>query len=330
MEELLLLINPIIDFLTNNPEGVTLAQVTFTNQPFRGKSKPANTGGSFGSRLQNMDNELVLGGMEGVAGGITGIIGGLMGMRGAKQQRDDAYSTYKRELQGLRSVDVSNPFARMRNPYANLRVNTQQAEFQAQQGQQSLLDIMSQSRGATGGSGVAALAQAMANQSTKAMQESSASIGTQESAINQARAGAEMERQTIVGQGEQQSQQLRAEKASVLTGYAADELASANEALAAKQEALAGGIGSMVGGVGTLGAGGLFGSDRRLKKHIKLIGYSPSGLRIYTFEYINKLFGNGLWQGVMSDEIPQHTVIKHTDGFDRVDYSKLDVEFKKI
>jgi hypothetical protein len=32
----------------------------------------------------------------------------------------------------------------------------------------------------------------------------------------------------------------------------------------------------------------------------------------------------------MSDEIPTYAVIKNTDGYDSVDYSKLDVEFKKI
>jgi hypothetical protein len=32
----------------------------------------------------------------------------------------------------------------------------------------------------------------------------------------------------------------------------------------------------------------------------------------------------------MSDEIPAHAIVKHEDGFDRVNYNKLDVEFKKI
>ena len=71
-------------------------------------------------------------------------------------------------------------------------------------------------------------------------------------------------------------------------------------------------------------------SDRRLKKNIKLIGKSPNGLNIYAFEYINKLFGKGRFQGVMSDEIPNEAIIKFKDGYDRVDYSKLDVEFKNI
>ncbi len=71
-------------------------------------------------------------------------------------------------------------------------------------------------------------------------------------------------------------------------------------------------------------------SDRRLKKNIKLIGYSPSGLKIYMFEYINKIFGDGIYQGVMSDEIPQQAVIKHSNGYDRVNYSKIDVKFKEL
>jgi hypothetical protein len=83
-------------------------------------------------------------------------------------------------------------------------------------------------------------------------------------------------------------------------------------------------------GVGTYTAGQTAASDRKLKKNIKLIGYSPSGLKIYAFEYIDKAFGNGLFQGVMSDEIPQSAVTKHQDGYDRVDYSQLDVEFKII
>ena len=71
-------------------------------------------------------------------------------------------------------------------------------------------------------------------------------------------------------------------------------------------------------------------SDRKLKENYKIIGLSPSGLKIYAFEYINKLFGEGLFQGVMSDEIPQNAVIKHDNGYDMVDYSKIDVEFKQI
>ena len=79
-----------------------------------------------------------------------------------------------------------------------------------------------------------------------------------------------------------------------------------------------------------LGAYASENSDRRLKKNIKLIGYSPKGLKIYAFEYIDNNLGKGVYQGVMSDEIPKDAVIKSDNGFDKVDYSKLDVEFKLI
>lgn len=71
-------------------------------------------------------------------------------------------------------------------------------------------------------------------------------------------------------------------------------------------------------------------SDIRLKENIKLIGKSPSGLNIYLFEYINKKFGKGTYQGVMSNEVPQEAVSKSVEGYDMVDYSKLDVVFKQI
>ena len=210
-------------------------------------------------RFSAMEPNVRASGVAGVIGGIGGIVSGLTGMRKARRQRDNAAKSFQQEMAGLAAVNVDNPFARMRNPYTNLTVNKQQAEFQAQQGQQALTDILSQSRVAAGGSGVAALAQAMANQSTQMMQQASASIGEQESRNIFATAEGEMSRQMAIGQGEQAAQQLRAEKASVLTGYAADRLQSANDALAAKQKALGEGIGNLVGGVGQLAGGGLFG-----------------------------------------------------------------------
>ena len=67
-------------------------------------------------------------------------------------------------------------------------------------------------------------------------------------------------------------------------------------------------------------------SDRRLKESIKLIGKSPSGLNIYSFKYKGK---EGLYQGVMSDEITPKAVIK-TGEYDMVNYNMIDVEFKEI
>ena len=78
----------------------------------------------------------------------------------------------------------------------------------------------------------------------------------------------------------------------------------------------------------TMYGGGM--SDRRLKKDIRLIDKSPSGLNIYSFKYIDNKYGEGTYQGVMSDEIPSAAVMKHPSGYDMVDYSGIDVDFKQI
>ena len=68
-------------------------------------------------------------------------------------------------------------------------------------------------------------------------------------------------------------------------------------------------------------------SDRRLKENITLIGTSESGINIYTFEYKYKFSqaGLGLFQGVMSDEVPAEAVSVDEHGYDMVDYSLIDV-----
>ena len=115
-------------------------------------------------------------------------------------------------------------------------------------------------------------------------------------------------------------------------------MAAANEWLVNHPEIVVGTI-VVVGGVtfivATGGLGGLVlapaaASDRRLKHSIKLIGVSHKGLNIYSFKYKDTKFGEGTWQGVMSDEIPDFAIIIGSDGFDRVNYSKLDVCFTRI
>ena len=71
-------------------------------------------------------------------------------------------------------------------------------------------------------------------------------------------------------------------------------------------------------------------SDRDLKKDIKKVGKSPSGIPIYTFKFKNPdKYGHGKYKGTMSDKVPKKA--KFTKGkYDFVDYSKIDVDFDKI
>jgi len=67
-------------------------------------------------------------------------------------------------------------------------------------------------------------------------------------------------------------------------------------------------------------------SDIRLKDDIKLVGKSPSGVKIYTFKYKGD---DKKYQGVMAHQVPEASFVGD-DGYLKVNYNKLDVEFKEI
>lgn len=72
-------------------------------------------------------------------------------------------------------------------------------------------------------------------------------------------------------------------------------------------------------------------SDIRLKENINLIGTSVSGINIYEFNYIND---SQKYEGVIAQELIDtefaNALVIGEDGNYKVDYSKIDVEFKKI
>jgi hypothetical protein len=70
-------------------------------------------------------------------------------------------------------------------------------------------------------------------------------------------------------------------------------------------------------------------SDKHLKENINLIGSSDSGVNIYTFEYKDKSYGDGLYKGVMAQEVPWASIMMN-NGYLAVDYNKIDVDFKRI
>ena len=72
-------------------------------------------------------------------------------------------------------------------------------------------------------------------------------------------------------------------------------------------------------------------SDSRLKKNIRRVGKSPSGIPIYEFEYKNKVrFGGGTYRGVLAEHAPKKAVVIAENGYKKVDYSKIDVAFEKV
>ena len=170
------------------------------------------------------------------------------------------YDEMREKFMGLETSnlygDVSNPYANMENTMEDLTVNQQQAQFEAQQNQQTQANVMSQMRGAAGGSGVAGLAQAMANQGQLGAQRASASIGQQEAANQAKRAAEACKLQTMTRQGAwkadmtrragaQEEREAVGAKARMGLGLATQRLTTAKGAVAAGDEAFQSGVGDI-------------------------------------------------------------------------------------
>tara|TARA_R100001440_G_scaffold58916_1_gene78727 strand:+ start:603 stop:1280 length:678 start_codon:yes stop_codon:yes gene_type:complete len=124
-------------------------------------------------------------------------VNALFGRAQLRREQEVANQDFEQQYEDYFGGKINNPYAGVKNPYENLQnvfedatVNLTQAKFAKEQSQQAMANIMSSMQGAAGGSGVAGLAQVLANQGVKQAQEASVSIGAQEQA-NQQKAIAE-------------------------------------------------------------------------------------------------------------------------------------------
>ena len=177
--------------------------------------------------------------------GLAGIAGGIIG--GGKRRREQraAQQEMARAKARMMNLDTSNLAANMENPYEDLTVNTQAADFAAQQNQASLANTMSGLQGAAGGSGIAALAQSMANASAQQNQAASASIGAQEAANQKLAAQGAMQVQQADIAGATAARGLEYQKTGGLMSMAQNRLGAANAARSAATQSIMGGIGAL-------------------------------------------------------------------------------------
>jgi len=222
----------------------------------------------FGSNDPNVNQAFI-----GTAMAIGGIAKGLMGYDwGGKRRKALAASREKFEKQKdvFRGLDTSNAYADIENKYKgmenafeDIKVNTQQAQFEKQMFQQSQANTLQGLRGAAGGSGIAGLAQAMSNQAMNQAQKTSAAIGKQEAqnkllAAQQAakidqleRKGADQQQQ-LIAQGELTSMQMEQSKQSTLLGMDAQSVQGAQAAVQAGNQMMMSGVSDVIGGVGDM------------------------------------------------------------------------------
>lgn len=256
--------------------------------------------------------------------------------RGA-QRRLDAAKAKRDRTEVINPYDQVSDLSNMiYNPMANLQVATGAAEFQAEQADISLANTLDTLRATGAGAGGAtALAQA-ALQSKRGIANT---IQQQEAQNAQLRAqGAQaamnariaeqqrLQQANILGrtfkfQGEESRRIADMSRESAMVQQYAQQRADALGAMGAN-------TGAVLGGAASGAAAALVASDKRLKHDIEFLRLSPSGLKIYSFKYKNQ---EGVYEGVMSDEVPANAVVKNLIGiYDGVDYSKIDVEFKRI
>ena len=179
----------------------------------------------------------------------------------------------RQEMQRLRgiyqSLDTSNPYAGIQNRYADLdnvyedaTVNLEAAKFQREQFQQSQANILDQTRQAAGGSGVAGVAQALANQGQIAAKQSSLDIGQQEREnmmqkmgyqgrldLAEAQGGAAVDQ--LRAQGQRESQRMEFDKTGTLLGMSQAESAAYADRAAMAQQAKMDAISQGFSNIGT-------------------------------------------------------------------------------
>ena len=167
------------------------------------------------------------------------------------QKLQDAETEFTTQMGKYEAQQFTNPYAKMENTMEDLTINQKQAQFEAQQTQQSQANILNAMAGS--GSFNAGNVQALANQAQLGAQKASASIGQQE-ASNRKLAAQEASRlQQLSAKGDFAVQQMRADKQATQLGMSMQQVANAQEAIAARQQM----IGNIIGGV-TSAAGSIF------------------------------------------------------------------------
>jgi len=202
-------------------------------------------------------------------------INALFGGKGRRREQRAANEDLGKQMDAWEDTKLTNPYAGVKNPYADMEnvyedqtVDLKAAEFQKEQSQQSLSNIMASMKGAAGGSGIAGLAQVLANQGVKQAQQASADIGRQEQA-NQARARAEagrlqqldregeQRRDLLEREGKRQVEQFDLQKQDKMLEMAMNRKAAADQAIANANAQLDSFVsGAVTGGLGALTGGG--------------------------------------------------------------------------
>jgi len=265
----------------NNMWPIPMLNPNANQQSMIGPQPQPSTGGGFvqnmlpgGDMFNKMSNMWKIGdpaASGGGGGGLLGKIGGFMenaagplgiglslassviGFKKAKKAERKAEKQAKasererqRQEEAYRNLDTSNPYLNMENTMEDLTINQKQFQLESQQAQQSEANILDSLKGAAGGSGVAALAQQMAQSGQLGAQSRAARIGQQESQNQMAERQMAGQIQGMEREGDMLSREMKQGQTETMFGMAQQKAAADNAAVAqakqAKMDALTGGL----------------------------------------------------------------------------------------
>ena len=187
--------------------------------------------------------------------GVAKAIKGGADKRKAKKENEAAKVEMEKAMDKYRNMDTSNPYLNMENTMEDLTVNTQAADMANEQSQIGMADTLGKMNQAAGGSGIAALAQAMANQSQIANQKASANIAQQEKSNQQAERTEASRIQGLEIEGEKYSRKLKGSIANAELQLASGNVAGTADAINAAQSDIDAGINQVGSAAGTYAAG---------------------------------------------------------------------------
>jgi len=202
--------------------------------------------------------------ISGAVGALGSIAGGMIGSGKRKREQREAQAEFDRNKARYEGLDTSNLATNLENTYEDLTVNTQAAQFAAQGQQQVLANTMGAMQGAAGGGGIAAMAQAMANQQSQNMAIASNDIAKQESSNQAAQAQMAGSLQLQELQGAKDSRAAELDKTETMLGMSQQRLGAANAARDAATQSIIGGV----TGLATQGLSGLDGVEKFAGNHL--------------------------------------------------------------
>ena len=246
-------------YVTNNMNTGTLGGDSPLQQTTGGTTTPTYNPGGLGAKMvkEGFNPLSMVSGVFGIAGGIFAGIKARKDKRRAERQMKAAEQKMKEQENIYKNLDTSNPYLNMENTMEDLTINQKQADFEKQSFQQSQANIMEGLRSAAGSSGIASLAQSLAQQGQLASQKASASIGQQEQRNQMAAARMAGTIQAKEREGDVWSRRKEEEKALKLRGWENQRYNQQQQLMLRAEQAQAQATQDIIGGVGNLAMGGL-------------------------------------------------------------------------